>query len=588
MATLGRARIGDEDEYLLPDECVEGSLELLDFEPRDSGEAAAREGLTEDGRGLDCKALRRRQAVEPGRDERVQRLRDVERRDLAARDECVAVARQQATVEQHPHGLDRVERNAVGALADLHTQLVAEPWREPAQELVQRVVVEWIERGGRDATRTPRKRRMTLRELRARKRNDVDRMAARPLEQVLHELHQAGVRPVHVLEHEHDRPTLGKPLEEEPPGGVQILARGLPAQAEPQQLLEIRLDPLAFFRVGEVCRDHGPQLLHRRFVRLVLGDSGPHPHHLGERPERNAVAVRETAPAVPVDARHEPVHVLLELPRQPGLPDARDTEDRDERCPTVVCAGVEQILQHPELSLTPDEGRLEAAGSSAAAARGYHARRTPQFDRLGFALELVDAGALVDDRGLRRAPRHVADEHLSGLRSGLHTRGRVHEVARDHSLAPGAERHRGLAGQHPGPGLEPVLARGNTESRDRRHELERSANSPLGVVLRRRRRSPDRHHGVADEFLDGSAVALDQLPSRVEVGREQLADLLVVAALRERREADEVGEEDRYEPALRERRRRGSLASQRGSGGGVQREAALAAELDAGTVRRPT
>src|SRR5579859_2753290 len=64
------------------------------------------------------------------------------------------------------------------------------------------------------------------------------------------------------------------------------------------------------------------------------------------------------------------------------------------------------------------------------------------------------------------------------------------------------------------------------------------------VVLARRGSAPDRHHRVADELLDRSAVAADDEARGVEVAREQVADVLRVARLGERGEADEVGEED--------------------------------------------
>ena len=88
---------------------------------------------------------------------------------------------------------------------------------------------------------------------------------------------------------------------------------------------------------------------------------------------------------------------------------------------------------------------------------------------------------------------------------------------------------------------------------ERRHggdQVERCPHSTLGVVLGRGRRAPDGHHRVADELLDRAAVELDQPTAGVEVAGEELAHLLRIAALRERREADEVGEEDGDEPAL--------------------------------------
>ena len=63
-------------------------------------------------------------------------------------------------------------------------------------------------------------------------------------------------------------------------------------------------------------------------------------------------------------------------------------------------------------------------------------------------------------------------------------------------------------------------------------------------------RAPDGHHRVADELLDGAAVARDDLRREVEVARQQLPDVLRVAVLGERREAHEVREQDRHEASL--------------------------------------
>ena len=49
------------------------------------------------------------------------------------------------------------------------------------------------------------------------------------------------------------------------------------------------------------------------------------------------------------------------------------------------------------------------------------------------------------------------------------------------------------------------------EDADGVDELEGGADGPLGVVLARDRRAPDGHDRVADELLDGAAVALDDI-----------------------------------------------------------------------------
>src|SRR5205823_5733114 len=123
------------------------------------------------------------------------------------------------------------------------------------------------------------------------------------------------------------------------------------------------------------------------------------------------------------------------------------------------------------------------------------------------------------------------------------------------------------------------------ERRDGGDEVEGGPNRPLGVVLGRDRSSPDGHDGVADELLDGAAVQLDQAPACVEVPREKLARLLGVALLGGRGEADQVGEEDGDEPALRGGRRSRRWALGRDRGLSRQRGAALTAELLPGRIR---
>ena len=200
---------------------------------------------------------------------------------------------------------------------------------------------------------------------------------------------------------------------------------------------------------------------------------------------------------------------------------------------------------------------------------------------------------------------------MPGLGDRLHARRGVDEIAGDHALALGAERHRRLAGEDAGPRAKLRRADLVAERRHGGDEVERRAHGALGVVLGRGRRAPDGHHRVADELLDRAAVELDQPAARVEVAGEELAHLLGVAALGERREADEVGEEDGDEAALgRGRARYGSRRRRRCAAApsavphspqnfavgafGVphdghvvrERRPAFAAELPAGLVRR--
>ena len=92
----------------------------------------------------------------------------------------------------------------------------------------------------------------------------------------------------------------------------------------------------------------------------------------------------------------------------------------------------------------------------------------------------------------------------------LESRGGVDEVAGDHALVRRADRHGRLAGQDAGAGLDASDPR----PADGVDELEAGADGPLGVVLAGGRRAPDRHDRVADELLDGAAVAADDVAWR--------------------------------------------------------------------------
>ena len=105
-------------EDLLAQQRLQMRLELGLAEAGERGEPLARERLAEHGRILHEPPLDRLERVEPRGRERVQRLGDLERLDRAGRAVLVAVTLQQAAVEQHPHGLDRVERHALGPLDD--------------------------------------------------------------------------------------------------------------------------------------------------------------------------------------------------------------------------------------------------------------------------------------------------------------------------------------------------------------------------------------------------------------------------------------------------------------------------------------
>ena len=104
------------------------------------------------------------------------------------------------------------------------------------------------------------------------------------------------------------------------------------------------------------------------------------------------------ASLVPQHALDDAVDVLEELPREAALADARLPGDRDEPDPPLARAGVEQVLEQPELRVAPDERRLEPVVAAATPALGDDPDRPPCGHRGDLAFEQVLAGLLVGDR----------------------------------------------------------------------------------------------------------------------------------------------------------------------------------------------
>ena len=77
-------------------------------------------------------------------------------------------------------------------------------------------------------------------------------MAPRPLEQVLDELEQRRVRPLHVLEDEDRGLFVGEPLEEQPPRTEEVLALLAGVLFQAQELGHTWLRPLSLVGVRSV------------------------------------------------------------------------------------------------------------------------------------------------------------------------------------------------------------------------------------------------------------------------------------------------------------------------------------------------
>src|SRR5438128_4956950 len=204
---------------------------------------------------------------------------------------------------------------------------------------------------------------------------------------------------------------------------------------------------------------------------------------------------------------------------------------------------MEKLLHEAEVAIAADERRLEARGPLRSARACHDAEGAPRLDRLRLALQLAQTAVGIDDGRLRSAFGRVTDDDGPRLGARLQTRSGVDKVPRNEPFARIAGHHRRLAGEDAAARPELGDAHSLAEICDGLDQLEGGSNRTLDVVFARDRRAPDGHNGVTNELLHRAAVALDDSPARVEVACQEFANLLRVPRLRERREADEIGEQ---------------------------------------------
>jgi hypothetical protein len=232
-------------------------------EAGDCSEGLLRERLAEDGTVLEDPALVCRQSVQAGGDQRMQRLWNLEHLDRAGRAVDRFLLDQRAAVEQHPHGLDRVQGNTLGTLEDLMPKRLGKTRDEPGEQLLHGRLRQRLEVDRREVPARGSPGRPTLLQLRPRQGHDEERRAPRPIEQVLDEVEERGVRPLHVLEDHDRRVDVGEALEEEAPGGEQVLPLEPGVLLQPEQMAKARLDEAPLLLVRQVLLDDLRQLRQR-------------------------------------------------------------------------------------------------------------------------------------------------------------------------------------------------------------------------------------------------------------------------------------------------------------------------------------
>ena len=147
-----------------------------------------------------------------------------------------------------------------------------------------------------------------------------------------------------VVEHGDHRTGPGQRLEELPEGPGGLLGRS--CRFGEAHRLDESLRRNGAFSAGEdrrdLCGDH---------VGLVIvGDAGRLMDDLRNRPVRDALSVRQAAAAKDGCPFRDSRRELLD---QPGLPDTRGADDREQVTGPVHRGRVERLVEQGELAITP-------------------------------------------------------------------------------------------------------------------------------------------------------------------------------------------------------------------------------------------
>ena len=368
------------------------------------------------------------------------------------------------------------------------------------------------------------------------------------------------------------RPALRERLEEAPPRRERLGAAvvGTLLGAEPEERPHVGEHPVRVARLRHEGRDSVRELAVRDLRRVRLEHTCLCLRHLAERPEADALPVRQAAALAPGDQLGQLLDDRQQLRDEPALAHPGNPDERDELRLALPSYPLERAREQHDLVLPADELREWAALDVHADTR-LRLERLPRRHRLGLALGVHLDSTPVADRVLGCPIGRLPDEDAVDGRGGLESSCRVDHIAGDHRLArrdPRSECNECLAGVDGDSDVDGGLSESVADR-------ERRANGALWIVLVRNRGAEHRHHGVADELLDRAAVSLELRTQARVVGGQDRPHLLGVVALGLGGRADEIREEDGHHLPLlqlvraRSLERRPAARAERSVGGAL-------------------
>jgi hypothetical protein len=286
-----------------------------------------------------------------------------------------------------------------------------------------------------------------------------------------------------------------------------------------------------------------PELLGRR----VLGrERQPLRHHGNHRMERRAFGVRRRAAFEPRMGHHR--QVLVELVDEARLPDPCLAED-DDGLPLAVLRPPPALAEGRQLDLAADEARQAARGDGEPAAYSARLHDPVERHRLAHALQHLRPAVFDHEHPGHQALRRGGDHHRVGLGRTLHARRDVRRLTED--LAAVRDHHRtGMEADAHGQARPVPRGEGGVERPHGVHDRQGRPERPFRVILARGGPAEVDEQTIAEFPGDVAAEARDGAGGGLLVLREEVAPLLGVELLRERRRAHQVAEEHRQLAAL--------------------------------------
>ena len=317
---------------------------------------------------------------------------------------------------------------------------------------------------------------------------------SRPLEEVVDEVERARVRPVEVLEHEHHRAARGEPLEEESASAANSWSAETVLAPTPSSGQERGLHP------GPLARR--PGCARRASPRPSRGSSPRRPSPPGRSAPRTISPSAQNVIPSPYAGDRPWCHQtcsttpsryfsnsqasrLLPMPAGPVTETSRARPSRavawnrslsSRSSSSRPTNGASSVSLRPRPPRSATTRRARQAGTGASLPLSWTGRRPA-------------SKAIAAD-----AARYVASptSTVPGSRDRLEPGRRVDEVARDHPLVRGAERHGRLAGQDARAGADPRPKAADRARAGRARPGRPARRRPRGRWASPRRPSPRR------------------------------------------------------------------------------------------------